>query len=227
MTKFCLILFLFIFSGSCFAENPWCNFFIDKEKIQIINETKSKANVLYEKRKDKVQIVKKIDGGMDRADIHILTGVPSNIQIVTAEELGVVRHYSPNVQEIIDSGVLRAGPREYWNVDAHLVEQYYDLSGINFTTTEFKASALWMGLDETSPYVDFILPPGTGIIKIKEGHYIIPGQKKYHDWLIKAYRSYKETNNPNGMKDTFDLIDSLGGIGSPLEVPIKIVNFKK
>ena len=189
----------------------------------VLTETRLHAQALASRAGLDVETIWTVHGGMDGQDIRFMAGVPAGTKLVTAKSIAIARHYSPAVDAIRSSGSLKAGPRPYIHSLSHVRDEYQELTGIFFTIPEHDPADLWMGLDESSPYIDFVLPAGIGVLEVEEGVYLIPGPPRVATWIRQAYAQWKKTGKaPVGLEERFLRYDETGGIPMPLEIPIEI-----
>jgi len=176
------------------------------------------------------------DGGMDGQDKYYYQGAPAQVRRVRPAETGIMRHWTSNAQAdgkpvvdlIVQSGVLKAGPRPYIVPESHRADYYQDLHGVFFTTPDFPAGQLWMGLTPDTDYVDFTVDPGMGALYLAPGNYLFPCPLKLPEWLAKEYRKWKAGGPlPAGMEMTFDQVDREGGLRDPLDIPVTVVRYQK
>ncbi len=151
----------------------------------------------------KAKQIKKISAGVDGQDIVFWRGLPKGVQVIDGKELGVLRHYSNDIQEIIKSGGLRAGVRPYIYPLAHQRDLYVDLQGLFLTKPEFDPRRLWMGYSNKTPYIDLTLPEGLKVLRIEPGVYLIPSASYKPKWLRQAYQSYKESGKASASLQSY------------------------
>jgi hypothetical protein len=217
-------IFLLFLTNLC-----WSSQVCDSKFHSYVETSQSFSDDLIAKKRDGLQIIKRIDGQVNGQDIHFISGVPEKVKRVKADELGVIRHYSKeNIDQIVASGKLIAGPRPYIIPDAHLRQEFVDINGIFFTKTDFNPKDLWLGMDHRTPYVDFKVHSDTGILYLADGNYIIPGPPSKPQWYVNAYNEYIQTGNaPAYLVDEFQRLRNVGGIKPTLEVEIEIINVFK
>ena len=220
---------LFFIVTLSLTRPSWSHPSCDSQFQSYVETSKNFSEDLMVKKSEGLQIVKRIDGQMNGQDIHFISGVPGKVKVVKAEELGIIRHYSKeSIDQIVSSGKLIAGPRPYIIPDAHLREEYVDITGVFFTKTEFSPKDLWLGMDERTPYVDFKIHNDTGILYLADGNYIIPGPASKPLWYVSAYNEFVRTGNaPGYMLEEFQRMRSTGGLKPALEVEIEIINVFK
>ena len=181
-------------------------------------------------------LVSSTNGGTDGQDKYFYWGVPSKVSRVSPAQVGVMRHWTSNAQVagvpvvdlIVQSGLLKAGPRAYIIPLAHRIDYFYDLHGVFFTTPDFDQELLWMGLKADSDYVDFVVDPGMGALYLAPGNYLFPCPLNTPKWIRGEYLKWKETGVlPSGMKATFDNIDRDGGLYDTIDVPVTVVSYQK
>lgn len=177
-----------------------------------------------------------VDGGMNGQDKYFFWGAPSPVRQVTPAQTGIMRHWTSNVQVdgvpvvdlIVNSGVLKAGPRVYIIPESHRADYYQDLHGVFFTTPDFPPGQLWMGLTPDTDYVDFVVDRGMGALYLAPGNYLFPCPMKLPGWIADEYRKWKAGGPlPSGMKMTFDQIEREGGLAAALDIPVTVVRYQK
>lgn len=177
-----------------------------------------------------------VDGGMNGQDKYFYWGAPSQVRQVTPAQTGVMRHWTSNAQVngtpvvdlIVQSGTLKAGPRVYIIPESHRADYYQDLHGVFFTTPDFPAGQLWMGLTPDTDYVDFVVDRNMGALYLAPGNYLFPCPLKLPEWLAAEYRKWKAgAPLQAGMKMTFDQIDREGGLQETLDIPVTVVRYQK
>lgn len=177
-----------------------------------------------------------INGGMNGQDQYYFYGVPAKVRQVKPAQTGIMRHWTSNgqaggvpvVELIVNSGLLKAGPRPYIIPESHKADYYQDLHGVFFTTPDFAPGALLMGLQPDSDYVDFVVDPGMGALYLAPGNYLFPCPLKVQQWIADSYRKWKATGvMPSGMEKMFELIEREGGLREALDIPITVVQYQK
>lgn len=177
-----------------------------------------------------------VNGGMNGQDQFYYYGVPAAVRQVKPAQTGLMRHWTSNgqvngvpvVELIVNSGLLKAGPRPYIIPESHKADYYQDLHGVFFTTPEFAPGALLMGLQPDSDYVDFVVDPGMGALYLAPGNYLFPCPLKVQQWIADGYRKWKATGvMPSGMEKMFDLIEREGGLRDALDIPVTVVRYQK
>ncbi len=177
-----------------------------------------------------------VDGGMNGQDQFYFWGAPAPVKQVTPAGTGLMRHWTSNAQAggvpvvdlIVKSGALKAGPRVYIVPVSHRADYYQDLHGVFFTTPDFPAGQLWMGLQQDSDYVDFVVDPGMGVLYLAPGNYLFPCPMKIQQWIAEEYRKWKAGGPlPSGMELAFKGIDREGGLQDALDIPITVVRYQK
>ena len=183
-----------------------------------------------------LQQVNFVNGGMNGQDLYFYQGAPSSTRKIRPVEVGIMRHWTSNAQVngtpvvalIVNSGLLKAGPRPYIIPESHRADYYQDLHGVFFTTPDFPPGQLWMGLQPDSDFIDFVVNPGMGSLYLAPGNYLFPCPTKVQSWIAEEYLKWKRTGvMPAGMNHTFAQIDREGGLQDPLDIPITVVRYQK
>lgn len=172
----------------------------------------------------------KLTSHPDQQDIIYVYGIPDQIKSVPHQGSTVFRHYSADhAQAIVDSKVLKVGPRPYIRPESHARREYQDLSGIMFSTPDFSPDRLWMGIDEQTDWVEFTLDTDIPVLLCSEGNYLIPTQRNYPDWIRQAYEKYRETGTVSyaSLKAEFLRLDAEGGLRPQAEIPIRVLRYQK
>lgn len=177
-----------------------------------------------------------VNGGMNGQDQYYYWGAPSSVKLVKPAQVGILRHWTSNAQVdgvpvvdlIVNSGLMKAGPRPYIVPESHRADYYQDLHGVFFTTPDFPAGQLWMGLRPDSDYVDFTVDPAMGALYLAPGNYLFPCPLNVKKWIVDEYLKWKRTGvMPGGMAFTFNQIEREGGLRGAIDVPVTVVSYQK
>ncbi|HAN04991.1 MAG TPA: hypothetical protein DCW72_10505 [Elusimicrobia bacterium] len=177
-----------------------------------------------------------VDGGMNGQDQYYYWGAPAPVRLIKPAQAGLMRHWTSNAQAdgaavvdlIVRSGLLKAGPRPYIVPVSHRADYYSDLHGVFFTTPDFPAGQLWMGLTPDTDYVDFTVDQGMGALYLAPGNYLFPCPMKVQGWIADSYRKWKSTGvKPGGMDQVFAQIDREGGLEEAIDIPVTVVRYQK
>lgn len=177
-----------------------------------------------------------LNGGMNGQDQYYYWGAPAPVRQIKPAQAGLMRHWTSNAQAdgvavvdlIVRSGQLKAGPRPYIIPVSHRADYYSDLHGVFFTTPDFPAGQLWMGLTPDTDYVDFTVDPGMGALYLAPGNYLFPCPMKVQGWIADAYRKWKSTGvKPSGMDQIFAQIDREDGLEDAIDIPVTVVRYQK
>lgn len=200
----------------------------DQNLIDPIQLSKQNQEELLAKRQSGIKLIKKIDAGADGQDIYFYSGVPAYVKSASMKDLKVLRHYSFAVDAIVASKTLKAGPRPFIIPEPHQRDEFVDLTGVFFTTPDFPPHKLWLGFNEKTPYIDFVVDEKTGLLSLTEGNYLIPGAPSKPQWYVTMYEEYEKSGNaPEYLKEEFKRIKASGGIKPQLEIPIQIIKVFK
>jgi hypothetical protein len=211
-----------LFSNGVFSK-PCDQNFSDPVQLSIQNQTD-----LLAKRSLGVTLIKKIDAGADGQDIYFYSGVPAYVKSASMKELKVLRHYSFAIDQIVASKSLKAGPRPFIIPEPHQRDEFVDLTGVFFTTPDFPPHKLWLGFNDKTPYVDFVVDEKTGLLSLTEGNFLIPGAPSKPKWYVTMYEEYEKSGKaPDYLKEEFKRIKQSGGLKPQLEIPIQIINVFK
>lgn len=140
------------------------------------------------------------------------TGLPQegNYEVFKTNNTHIFRHFSTeeNIQKIIRDGFLIAGHKTSFLMGGYEQISYKDLSGVFMTHTDYEASM---------PYIDFKLPKGTTILKLKEmgaREFIALGNRSWQPWFLKEIEK-----NPEKFSE---LLPYRGPLDSPPPNPLKV-----
>lgn len=188
MLRLFFIILILPFSISIAQVLDTCN--TNLLSIQQLNFKYVEA--LQKEKSKKIELIKKVSGGIDGQDILYYRGIPPGVSFIKGSEISVARHYSLHKEKILKDGFLQAGPRSYIVPEAHQRDLYVDLTGVFFTLPEFDPERLWLGFNKQTPYIDFKLPDDIVVLKLAEGNYLIPGPPSRQQWLIDRYHQELE-----------------------------------
>jgi len=194
----------------------------------VLEYSKNKtAEILAKREQDLVEKI--ITSGTDRQDLIYVYGVPKTVKQIHHDGKMIFRHYSRDgIDNIIDSKVLKSGPRPYIDPTPHARWEYQDLTGPMFTTPDVKATDLWMDLSEQADWVEFTLDSEVPVLWCKDGNYLVPLQKNFPDWMRKEYEKFLKTGSANhNLTDDFVKLQSSGGMLPQQGIPIRIKRYRK
>lgn len=101
-------------------------------------------------------------------------GVPASVKPV--EALGVWRHYTSELNAILQQRVLRSTRNPYVRSEHDRYrETYPSLYGV-FVTTRQPPHA-HIGVHDSNPFIDFEMSPETPLLFLSEGIFLIPAQE--------------------------------------------------
>lgn len=182
----------------------------------------SQANALkmYEERgseKDKLFVE-------EPHHIRIRVGMPSTLKIVSPHGK-TFRHYTSQagLKKILDSKRLQAGWTPFY-YSGSLSDYNESLTGIFITTPDVAPYSIGVRA-ENSAYVDFKLNDATGILFLRDGIMLIPGEGKPEGWKVDVYKNGQRATY-TGYEEEFARWD-IEGIPQPLEMPIEIIGHSK
>lgn len=229
-----LLLGTLLFSPS-FASD--CDDAIQKILVQlhasphsssVIEYSKHRAAEILGKREQGV-VEKTITSGPHQQDLIYVYGVPKTVKQIQHEGKLVFRHYTQDgVDRIVETKVLKSGPRPYIDPTPHARWEYQDLTGPMFTTPEVKASELWMNLTDQSDWVEFTLDSDVPVLWCKEANYLVPLQKNYPEWIRKEYEKFIKTGAADkSLLSEFEKLKAGDGMLPQQGIPIRIKRFQK
>ena len=152
--------------------------------------------------------------------IRIRAGMPSTLKLVSPEGQ-IFRHYTSEqvLQKILVSKNLRAGWTPFY-YSGYISDYNESLTGIFMTSPGTQPHSVGVR-SENKGFLDFKVPAGTGILYLRDGILLIPGNPTVEPWKIKIYQS-KDRQLYNDYALEFSQWDKYG-ILPPLEIPIEIV----
>jgi len=129
----------------------------------------------------------------EKEDLHVyeVSGVPLNVELVQNPENQIFRHYSSPIiiKKISAEQIITAGPTPYVVKAGGSMTYFMDLTGVFLTKPNISANAVGV-VKGNSDYIDIKLPPGTPLLKLEEGIYLIPGDAGVRPWLLEKYKEY-------------------------------------
>jgi hypothetical protein len=192
-------------------------------------DAESRASRLLERRGIPVREVRRTFQ-VESQDLILVYGVPEHIQRLEHDPNRVFRRYTrTSVRKIVETSVLKSGPRPYIHPTSHARWIYEDLSGPMFTDPDFPVGSLWMDFDESSDWVDFTLPHPIPVLECSPGNYLIPAQKDYPEWMRKGYEAYLKngTISPGYPVEEFQRITEEGGMRPAAQFQIRPIRFRE
>lgn len=156
---------------------------------------------------------------------RVVRGIPRQVRRIDTTNR-IFRHYTtPKAAEAIRrSRKLIAGPRTIMTGGEVF---YEDLSGVQFTNIEVTPQMV-LEPDEAPRVVaiDFRLNGNVPVYQVNQHMFLVPGPRKYPEWIVRAYQDYIERGRFPKSTDPVEVfyqLDEMGGIPEPVEVPIEIV----
>ena len=156
-------------------------------------------------------------------------GIPPTAKFRTTKPEEVFRHFSQieNIEKIKQEQRLVAGNLPYITRGKGTDRvSYVNLTGVFFTTSQFAPNNIGVEKNSSTSYIDFTLPPGTEIIELEDGVFLVPGPSKKPEWLTNYYDQWKinPESVPSYVRSSMREIDNEGGIRKPKELPVIPVN---
>jgi hypothetical protein len=155
-------------------------------------------------------------------------GVPEGVRVVPAPENMVFRHYTTEegLGRISKLKRLWNGFLSYIQIAPGLYRKYFkDLTGVFLTVPGVAGSEVGVPKGQSPAYVDLRIPAGFPLLEIEPGKiFLIPMPGRTRDWVRSYYmRWLKGEAVGSGYDEMVQRVDSEGGPGPALSVPIEIV----
>jgi hypothetical protein len=160
-------------------------------------------------------------------DMITSRGVPETVRRFDAGGT-VFRHYTTKegLDAILAEKSLRNGFMSYVELARALyTKTYRDLTGIFLTLPKVEGDRVGVPAKEFQHYVDLRVPRGMPVLEIEKGAiFLVPMPARTRGWVADLYRKWVrgEGVNPTYQR-TVSEIESEGGLGPSLSMPIEIV----
>ncbi|MFA5139436.1 MAG: hypothetical protein WC728_09405 [Elusimicrobiota bacterium] len=155
-------------------------------------------------------------------------GIPDGVKVVPAPENIVFRHYTTEEGQGRISKLKRLwnGFLSYVQLAPGLYRKYFkDLTGVFLTVPGVRGSEVGVPEGQFPAYVDLRIPAGFPLLEIEPGKiFLIPMPGRTRDWVRSYYMRWLNGEAVGSGYDTMvKKVDSEGGPGPALSVPIEIV----
>jgi hypothetical protein len=167
---------------------------------------------------------KKIDGDVE----YIAHGIPDTVKLHPLVPAEIFRHYSSpeNIEAIIKGRKLIAGNLPYVVTSRGVRTSFVDLTGIFLTKPGFSPQQVGVEKNKLNSFIDLRLPSGTEVIQLEPGIFLVPGPAKIPEWIANYYGEWKLHPHtvPGYVRTTMMKLDEQGGILTPVQIPIILLN---
>jgi hypothetical protein len=164
------------------------------------------------------------------ADMIDAEGVPERVKTVPHEGT-VFRHYTTEegLRSILKSGGLWNGFMPYVEMARGVYKKTFkDLTGVFLTLPKVPGDHVGVPADTFTHYVDVLVPKEFPLLEVEKGGiYLIPLPGRTRSWFADIYRRWVGGGSPGIYEPGIKQLDSSGGPGPELLVPLTIVGHGK
>lgn len=223
-----LALFTILLYSPASSSEISCNLFLKTPltKKELSWVKKSKQNVYELLKKKKLGLEKKdlMAHSMNKRNLQI-KGIPDFVEEVPAKGI-IWRHYvGPNMDIILKEKNLKSGILPYIQVDGLGRHSYDDLTGVFLTKPGVAPNKVGLADNQDYDYIDFILPPDSGVLKIEDDIFLVPGQKDYPQWLKNRLPKYHKGDGVFSDSE-IKALEEIQNSPGPMRIPIKIIKYR-